>query len=174
MRKYISASPNAEVIGAALLALVKNLHYEETEPLLKRYGLETIEPFTWYPEQKILDLLKEIADGKTNVSENLVAIGMKASETIPLPPEIDTMEKFLTSYGARQTSTSRNTPAVLVSKLVAEHHGQVINNTPYPDDLIFGYLWSAAKRLLPPGTTYTVHPQKNADPDEASTFDVTW
>jgi len=174
MRKYISISPNAELIGAALLALMKNLRHEEIEPLLKKYDLETVDPHKWYPEQKILNLLKEIEDGQTNVSENLVAIGMKSFETIPLPPEINSIEAFLNSYGVRQTATTRNTGAVLVSKVVGPNHGQVINDTPYPDDLIYGYLWSAAKHLLPPGTKFSVRPQASSEPDGASTFDITW
>ncbi len=176
MRKYVASSPNAELIGGALLALVKNVNHEDIEPLLKKHGLENIQPMQWYPEQPILDLLKAIADGETNVSENMVAIGIKAIETIPFPVEIDTLEKFIGSYGTRQKASSRNTTAILVSEVLGQGHGRVVNDTPYPDDLIFGYLWGASKRFLPRGKNFSIKPQAKTPGtnDEPVVFDVTW
>lgn len=100
--KYISSSPNAELLGAALLALVQNINAEEIKPLLARHGLDNIDLMQWYSEQKVLDLLKAIEEGTANVTENLVAIGMKAIETIPFPPEINSIEAFLNLSGGKR------------------------------------------------------------------------
>src|SRR5260221_11531967 len=79
---YVAPSPDVEVIGEGVLALLRNLHADDIAPFLKQYNLETVEPEKWYPMQLILDIEKAIVEAKINVSETLVAIGVKGMDTV--------------------------------------------------------------------------------------------
>ncbi|HEX2621758.1 MAG TPA: hypothetical protein VHL11_16485 [Phototrophicaceae bacterium] len=175
MQKFKASSPNAETIGQLLLSFFHNLQYKDIEPVLTKYKLDHLEPAEWYPQQLGLDIFKEIAEGGINVSDNLVAIGMKAAEYASFPPETDSIEKVLQSLGYRG---NRNTPPGegVIPQVFGEGHALVTNNTPYPDDNMFGYLWGLLKRFVPPGVGFIVSPMdsQKRSADEALIFELRW
>ncbi len=177
MRKFITA-PNVEVIGVSALALMQNLKAEEMQPLLDKYHLTRIEPDQWYPFQLHLDVFREIAEGRTNSVENLVAIGMKAAQLAPLAPNIKTFEDLLKNYNMAYRMTFRNQPPEdgFLIAFLGDGHAQITNNSPLPDDMTFGAFWGFSQRLLPPKTRFLIRPIKLVPPDsdESTVFDVTW
>lgn len=176
MRKFVVADPNAQVTGRLMLSLIKNINVDEIMPVLTKHGLESIEPEKWYPFQNFLDALKDVAQGNVNATENLVAIGVKASETAVIPAGIDSLASFMELLNDVSSANSRNiVPEERYDiKVIAPGRVHVTNNRPYPDDAIFGFLWGAAKRFSPEG--FLVRPIKRAAPDsdESTTFEITW
>jgi len=177
MRKFIT-DPKVEVIGVSALAVIQNLNMEEMEPILTKYHLTVIEPDQWYPFQLHLDIFREIAEGRTNSIENLVAIGMKAAQLAPLPPQIKTFEDMLHNYNAAYRMTIRNQSPQegFLIEFLGDGHAHITNNTPIPDDMTFGAFWGFAQRLLRRNTNFLIQPLKRVPPesDESTTFDVTW
>src|SRR5690348_13267829 len=92
---YVASRPDEEVLGQMTLPNIQNINRDEIEPLIKKHGLEDLRPDRLYRLQTILDFYRDIAEGKSNVTENLVAIGMKGAEVGPLPPEINSLDAWL-------------------------------------------------------------------------------
>lgn len=158
MRVY-ECDPSVEIIGQNMLAYIENLQASTIKPVLEQHGLSEINPQTWYSLQKLLNVLKTLAD-MPNASPNFVAIGMALARTAPLPPEIEHMplEPFFLNVlaSAYQMQHRGGDPGHLIVEKVAEKHLTINVDTPYPDDLEYGATYGFAKRLLPPGTPFTV------------------
>lgn len=110
-------------------------------------------------------------EGYQNATQNFVAIGMKVFDTMPLPPEIDSLGAFLTAMPSMLQMLSRN--AVGVETHVGESSAIVINKSPYPDDLVYGELWGVAKRFTPNGN-FSVMRVAEAGTDTFTEFEVKW
>ena len=166
-QEYVASSPDAEILGAALLALVQNLKADELLPVLKKYGLDKMDPNTWYPQQLILDFYKGMADNTINISENLVAIGIKAVETVPQDPNAKTLEEAILASNMTNKQIMRNVPEEEGFAIAESRPGYllIIDNTPYPADTMYGYLWGLAKRYKSPGGTFRVVRVDNPVPD---------
>jgi len=172
-----SAAPGAEVLGASLLALPICLKADEIMPLLKKHGFAEIDPEAWYPQQNIVNLYREIEEGLTNLSENLVSIGIKSVETMGFPPEINTMESVIATMAASYSTVHRNLRPEegTWGKILGEGHAQAIINTPYPKDIFYGYYWGLMKKYTPEGTHFRVAEIENDDPEHAGTvYDIKW
>src|SRR5215207_2565726 len=92
MKKLVALSPQSEISGRLVLAFTQNLHRDEMRPILLKYNLEPTDPDGWYPQQRLLDVFRDIQAGNSNVAQTLVAIGMKGAETAAYPPEIDSIK----------------------------------------------------------------------------------
>ncbi len=177
MRKFI-AGPNTKVNGYNVLSVTQNLKADEIQPLLEKYQLGTIVPEQWYPFQLVLDIFREIADGRFNSVENLVAIGMKAAELSLLGTEALSFEDVLKDLNAAYRLNFQNLrpgEGWLV-EVLGNGHVQVTPNVATPDDIAFGLFWGFARRLLPPGTKFLIKPLKYLPPDseKSAVFDITW
>jgi hypothetical protein len=169
MPQYVT-SPDAEVAGVAVLSLLNNIQVDELLPVLKKHGLEQIDPNGWYSEQKLLDVVKDIQENP-NSMQNFVAIGMKVFETMPLPPGVDSLQSFLGAIPAILQAISRNSVGIQVE--VGQNSARVINTSPYPDDLIYGELWGICRRFLPNGK-FSIMPLPQAANDPVKVFEVKW
>ena len=177
-QQFIASSPDQEVIGQIALGNTQNIRRDEIEPLLKKYGLQNIDPKHWYSHQKILDMYREIASGQTNVSENLVAIGMAGAKITPLPPEANTLVaviEFHTQFYQYIIRPVVEGEGVFV-KRIDEQHYQIRLNSPYPNDLLYGYFWGLTNRFIPPSTVFSVHWTDNLNhaTEPGVIIDVKW
>ena len=175
MKKLIALSPESEISGRLVLAFTQNLKRSEIEPILNQYRLEPTDPNAWYPQQSLLDVFRDIQNGYTNVAQNLIAIGMKGSETAAYPPEIFSIETGLRALPVIHELNHRNIPNVgqeYEVKLLAARHLQVTNHSPYPNDTLYGFIWGIAKRFNSPQGTFQL---RMIDPTaEDAAFDITW
>jgi hypothetical protein len=77
-----------------------------------------------------------------------------------LPPEMETapLVQKLMLLSALHDINHRGTgdPGRYIVEQVGEKHLKYTTNTPYPDDMIYGYIYGVAKRFLPRGTHFTV------------------
>ena len=174
----IAASPNVQIQGAVLQALVQNIKAEEIRPLLQKYGLATIEPDRWYPQQLVLDFEFAVANSEVNAGENLVAIGMKAVDTIPFPASTRSIEDGVNALNLVMQQILRNVPDDEGIFIAARDSGYLLvtANMPYPEDILYDYLWSLAKRFRPSGSAFKVTAVENPEPEEhpGKAFEITW
>ncbi len=147
--RYQAASPNARVLGASLLIYTTNLRAETIQPILKAYHLETIAPDEWISDQVNLDILRDI---ERNFSfEELVAVGVRAAEIMPLPPELDSLEKLIYSADALYRSTVRNIPSNLITvEQCGPQHYRLHYNIPVPPFATFGLAHGLMRRIKRP------------------------
>ena len=177
-QEYVASSPDAEILGAVLLSFVQNVKADELMPFLKKYGLDEMDPNKWYPQQLILDFYKGMADNTINMSENMVAIGIKSVETVPQNPDAKTLEQAILTSNATNKVILRNVPEDEGFAIAESRPGYllVIDNTPYPADAMYGYFWGLARRYKTPGGGFRVVRVDNPKPDQfpGRAFEITW
>jgi hypothetical protein len=179
MPKLVASTPNAEIIGQAMLGIVNNLRHDELLPLLTQYGVEKIDPERWYPQQIFLDIYRDMQDGKINSSENMVAIAVKIVETAVFPPGINSVETMIQAISMIYKSNIRNVPETegYWGEIVGPGHAVVKDNSPYLPDSTYGFIWALVKRFRPEGSQFVVrilNPNAGVTDDEPVVFDVTW
>src|SRR5215475_6888670 len=91
--RHKATTSNAQYLGSNLRGFTDNLRADVIQPILEKFNVKEINPEEWMDAQLTLDMLREIE--KQFTFEELVAVGMKAAEFVPLPPEIDSIEKLL-------------------------------------------------------------------------------
>ncbi|NDJ75313.1 MAG: hypothetical protein GYB65_03560 [Chloroflexi bacterium] len=180
MQKYI-AHPETEVHGQAMLHFFVSINREEflpaVEDILAENGVGKIEEDQWYPMQLWLDIFQRIAENSNSMS-NLVALGMSAIETGTLPPDIDSIVSAMNLLNAIYGLNLRNFPddeGYEVSE-VGKRHVRVKDRTPFPHDVVYGYIYGLSKQFGN-AETFTVRRTylNEADPDsDGAVYDITW
>lgn len=156
MKKYQASTPEAEVIGAALLAYNEALTYGEFKHILEEHDLSNIDPEAWYPQQLTLDIQKAISKTPGGI-QMLVSIGMKIIETAQFPP-MESLEDAIGAFAASYPMNFRNQADddVIIGKKVEDGKIKVVNKSPHSDDMIYGYVYALVHRFKPEGTHPTV------------------
>jgi hypothetical protein len=156
--KLYSCDPETKVIGQNVLGFVENVQRDEIQPILKKHGLEKIDPDVWYPLQKWLDVLKELSIH--NSMTNFVAIGMGISQTAPLPPgildlpfEAFFLQALPTAYHMQHKDGDAG---IIQAEKVSDTTIKMTVITPYPDDLEYGVTYGFARRIAPANMKFTV------------------
>lgn len=156
--RYLSSEPNVDVIGAAVISIVDNLQSDEIQPLLEKHGLTNVQPETWYPVEKWLGVMNDLAQD-ANTTPNYVAIGMAVAENVVLPPELqsaslaDILHMWDNIY--QMQHRGGNVGSVQIEK-IDENHYRSIHQHIYPDDLTYGLAYGWCRRFLPEGTRFKV------------------
>lgn len=170
-------NPEAEMRGATVEAIFTSLNYEQysdmIDPIFKAHGITKIDPEKYYPAQVVLDLYKAMAK-KGNSMFDFVAIGKEVATNLELPAHIKTIPdavNFLNDMYGIQLRNYNKEEGYVVTKSTPTHI-EVRDNTPYPHDMIYGYLYTLAHRFAPKGKRVTVqreYENKNK-PDQGSGF----
>lgn len=158
MRK-LSCPPEAETLGTLLHAFTDNLQSADTRPIIEKHGVADVDPFGWYPVMSLLSALNEIAENP-NVVFNMVAIGMKIGEGVPLPPEMEnpTLPDVLMIWDDLYQGLHRNADlGQITCEKINDTHYKTTHSNPYPDDMSYGILYAYGRRFLPPGSNFTVY-----------------
>lgn len=145
MEKYRASSKDAQVSGLLIYPLFLGLLKEQYSSILDQEQLSTETLEEWYPQQFILDLLKTI---RTRVTNELVLVSVGLSWAGEGPPEFDSFREFILLleeiYAA--SSDGLGEGDMLLVNVIDEAYVEVVNATPYPDDLMYGYLYGIARR----------------------------
>lgn len=151
MRKYVASTPQAEVIGRALLAYDDALEYESFKPILAQYDLLEIDPEKWYPQQLTLDIQKAIK-GTAGGSNALISIGMKIIDTAVFPP-MDSLNAAIEAFASSYPLNFRHqAPDDLIhAHQINDNLIRVINCSPHSDEMIYGYVYALVRRFAPKG-----------------------
>lgn len=176
MKKYVTPHDSIEASGHAVSTLIANILSDETKPVLAQMGFDNIDLEAWYPQQYVLDALKLIHD---NVGDSLalVAVGRQVIDSAVLPP-IDSFEEAIGAISMIFDLNHRNhneTVGIFMEP-VGEGHLQVTNCTPYPDDLIYGYLFSLIRRFSPENASPTLRYRNAAavNTEDNMVYDITY
>ncbi|MBK8029805.1 MAG: hypothetical protein J0M07_04195 [Anaerolineae bacterium] len=170
MAEFKALNPKATVIGQAIMGVSMALG-ERAVPILQKYGLGTIDPAAWYPQQAWLDVLREVDQGDMF---DLVAIGKQVSSLVPLPGEINSVESALLMLTKTYDHNNRNCPGTSSATLTGERQIQIDICDPYPRNMVYGVIYGFAARFEPQAIVRYLN---NVPPPSASdccTYIVTW
>lgn len=173
-------APGTEVSGAVMSALFNHYQRDDVIESLRKHGLDYFEADQWYPVNQFIDLLAEWAESPA-FSTNLVSVGMAMTYHIELPDEIEVLsgvEKLLL-LGDMHMSQHRNGDAGCYKvERRNDHTIRYQENTVWPDDMIYGYIYGAAKRYLDHGVHFSVRYVNDAERQElggnSTSFDLIW
>jgi len=160
--KY-TCDPNAEIIGQNLMSTVVHINKENVQPILEKHGLVNIDPEKWYPLQTWMDVLNDIEETGSSMSD-FVSLGLAIAETAVLPPEIEnaSFEEFCAGMDyAYQMNHRGGDVGHYVAEKIADGHMKVTVTAPYPDDQAYGVLYGFARRFLPTSTDFVVEYDEN-------------
>lgn len=151
MSRYIAFDPNTEVIGAYVLSFTTNLNHTDMQDLVKKHGLDEIDPQGWYPQQPVLDLMSDIMDAN-NATTNLIAVGMAVAEQgyKLLPDHMRSMSllEFFSTYEQIYPQRHRNGDVGYMKiEKIDDHHIKIHIKTAYPDDAFYGIFYGYARQF---------------------------
>jgi hypothetical protein len=160
MSKYVAFNPENEVLGAAMLGFIDCVNKDRIYPFLEKHGLTQIDPQTWYPLQRWLDVLGDISEQSGGGAMfDFVAVGLRIIETAKFPPAFADLT-FEQAVMAIDNLYQANMRGGDFGNYVVDkdngNHFKVTARIPYPDDMGYGQLYGMARRFLPEGTSFVV------------------
>ncbi|MFH0734673.1 MAG: hypothetical protein V1773_06440 [bacterium] len=159
MSSYKAFSTNVEVNGETVLSVVEGMGAFRNSALkiLAENGIKDPVPGKWYPQQAWLNAFKQIAEkvGKST----LMQIGMKIPENAKFPPDIDDLDKALSSldFAYHMNHRGGNIGNYNYEKVDNKTIKMTCNN-PYPCGFDKGIIQSIAKKFgVPNKPVYITH-----------------
>jgi hypothetical protein len=175
MRRFVASNPDVEVKSSLISSFFNSVKYEEIRPFIQHYNLDELSDKEWHPQQKLLDLFRDISENKINVSENLVSVGMKVVETAAFPPTINSVESALEGLRIAYNLDHRNhTEKGWIVEIILPGKAIMIADNPYPADQHYGLLWALMRRFKPHNTEFSVSQKPLANPDDNPVFELNW
>lgn len=141
MKKLVAYSEDAEVLGQTALSILASIKREHYQPILDRHQIVTLDPNTWYPQQVILDIMREIRDECQVLATvyDLVMVGIQVAEQALQHITLPDIETFFLSGAFRLDTLQRGEkPGYTLARLGRERQIFVEDHTPWPHDLMFG------------------------------------
>lgn len=178
-KPYVAGTPEAEVLGASMIAFTQNLAADMMQPILEKFNMTDIDPDGWYPHQVWMDILKTIEDTQGAATQQIfVAFGKQVVQTAAMPPVIQSIPDALNALHAIHHANLRNIPETegYAVEQIKPNHFIVYENTPNPSDAIYGFLWGMAARFKKPRELFVVRRIDNPKPDEipGTAFEIKW
>ena len=170
--EYRPFDPKAQVLGRNIKALIAGTGNKIVDAL-RKHGISNIQDDQWYSQQAVLSALQEFGE-----TANLVAVGTQVIEYTAFPPEVDSVEKALTSIDMAYKMNHRNGDIGYYRETVqGPRHVVMECKNPYPCDFDYGLIFGIARRFLPEdGDLIVEHAQGECRKDGADTcvYHVTW
>jgi hypothetical protein len=164
--RHFTCAPEIEFIGQNLRAFTDNLQGDEVGPIVAKYGLANADPNGWYKARPWMDAMNELAQ-HPNFSSNMVAIGMKIGEIVPMPPTLPnpTLGEVLQAWdGIYQYIHRGGDVGKIVCTKIDDKHYTTTHTDLYPDDFSYGIVYGYARRFLPRGARFKVHYDEEVKP----------
>jgi hypothetical protein len=153
-------SSDTKVLGAVVLSILGTSRIDELQPYFQKYGIAQCNPGDYYPVESLAHMMDDIIHDRQSLDSmyDFVSMGIANGLSIPLPPEVDTLEKWLTIFESRYPTLYHGTNIgyVKCEKLAGSHY-QVRVCWPWVDDIAFGMIYGMCKRFLPHGHTFYVY-----------------
>lgn len=148
----------AQVSGALMSALFNHYRRDEVLDSLQAHGLDYFDADKWYPVDQFINLLSEWAQ-QSSFSTNAVSIGMAMIYHIELPDELEnlpTQDKLLRLGDFFMAQHNGTDLGHFTADQLDDRTIRYTENTVWPDDIIYGYIYGAAQRYLGQGTHFTL------------------
>jgi hypothetical protein len=160
MPHYQSFDPRTEINGRTAQSLIINIHHQDMEDILRRHGLLTIDPHSWYSLQTILNVLSDISEAGNSLT-NFVSIGVAAAElgfgVLSEEQKAMSPEAFLMSYGQiYHTRLRGGDGGEIRTEKMNDDHFVVTMRIPFPDDVFYGIYYGYLRHFCPPNQTFTI------------------
>ncbi len=153
-------SPDIEVLGAVVLSVLGTTRLSDLEPYFDRYGIYHYDPEQYYPIAPLIEMVDDIVRERRGLDStfDLISLGIANGRTIPLPLDIDSLEKWLNAWAARHPMLYRGTDIGYIhcDKLGGANFAVHIR-WPWSDAVAFGTIYGMCQRFLPPETDFTVY-----------------
>lgn len=153
-------SSDTKVLGAVVLSILGTNRLDELQPYFEKYGIARCHPSDFYPVEPLNGMINEIVHDQQQMDSmyDFVSMGIANGMSIPLPPEINTLEKWLMIFESRYPTLYRGTDIgyVKCEKLTPKHYRLHIR-WPWVDDIAYGTVYGMCRRFLPPGVGFSVY-----------------
>lgn len=163
--KFKASSVDAQAQGVVFAPYLQILQGSELDALVEKYGLDKIEPESFYPQAHVCEMQSEMAEKMGLFSGELVAIGKESVPSIGFPPEIQTMQAAFEMLHSIYQAIHQNIPAEegWVYESVDENAFRVVFNAPYEEFAAYGYVWGIVEKFRNVQDDYEVTMGKEND-----------
>jgi len=153
-------SSDTQVLGAVVLSILGTNRLDELHPYFEKYGIEHCHADRFYPVEPLMGMIHDIVRDQQAMDSmfDFVSMGIANGLSIPLPPQIDTLEKWLMVFENRYPTLYRGTAIgyVKCEKLSPTPYRLHIR-WPWVDDIAYGTVYGMCKRFLPHGMGFAVY-----------------
>jgi hypothetical protein len=154
-----TCDPNLEINGHSAHAMLESINRDNYLHILEKHGLADIDEDNWYPLQDLLDVMNDMAR-TGGAMMDFVSIGMAAgaNSTLSSAAQDLSLKEFLLAYEQHYQQLYRNgDPGEIQVESNADNHLIItLLDFPFPDDLMYGLLYSYAKRFSHAGMRFSV------------------
>ena len=173
MAEYQPFEPGVEVLGQSLLSWIDGTQ-GRIAPVFANHGITELDPDAWYPQQTILDVMREFSQ-----MSDMVRMGVCISENAPYPPNVENLQHALMLLDEGYRLNHRNnTMGEYHAEQVGERHIVIEAKTPYPSDFDYGLIYGMATRYMPKGADLVISLDLNKPTrkrgDDSCTYNITW
>jgi hypothetical protein len=146
--KYV-ASPGSLSVGATIIGTVDGLGaFKDTGyRILAEAGVKDLKPDEWYPMQALCDFFETVSSkvGKST----LFLIGKNLVVNVPLPPQIDSIEKVYSGFDQVYKTSFHNVPSGEGWKceLTGPTSASMVCTSPFPDEYTRGVTEGFGRRF---------------------------
>lgn len=182
MAQFVSFADGVEVNGQTVLAIVNALEAGRATrfKILQKHGINDPNPNGWYSQQAWLNAFREISEALG--VHTLFAIGEAIPENAIFPPEIDNLQKALSSIDVAYHLNHRGGEIghyTLMDFNSEKRIAIMVCNNPYPSEFDRGIISTMVRKFVP-STSYIYDVQldpfketrlKGAD---SCTYIITW
>ncbi|HEX9059938.1 MAG TPA: hypothetical protein VF941_07145 [Clostridia bacterium] len=180
MAQFKAFSSSVEVNGETVLSVVNGVGAFKRQALdiLIRNGINDPKAGQWYPQQSWLNAFKEIAE-KIG-PKSLFSIGKAIPANANFPPDINTIEKALSSIDVAYHMNHKGGEIGHYKFVKTEGNtGKMICNNPYPCEFDMGIIEAMAQKFKPADSVMAFVEQDDSQPcrkkgAESCTYLITW
>jgi hypothetical protein len=175
MAEFVAFHPDNETLGQAFMGIIHVLQGRGIEDLLQKHGLTNIHPEKWYPQQKELDMLRDIG-----LLMDFVAIGMKIPDLVEYGVEVKTIaDAFLLLDAGYQHNHRGPEVGGFQAEWTGKRSMRIVCHNPYPSDLDYGIIYRLVQKFHPAAAASFSVLRDPAAPnrklgDETDTFNIAW
>ncbi len=171
--KFQASSPDSRANGQVLMPYYGVLKDSKLNSLVNTYHLDQLEATTFYSQQTVCDMQKQMSAEMGLFSGELVNIGISSIESIGFPPEVKTIEDALGMLHHIYQLIHQNVPAEegWIFRSLSDTEMKIYFNAPYEPFAAYGYIYGIAKKFRPEGMDFAV---KMAEDDGLTVYDVTF
>ncbi len=156
--RFQPSSPNAKANGQVLMPYLEVLKGSKLQNLIPTYHLDQLDPNTFYPQQTVCDMQRQMSKEMGLFSGELVSIGIKSIDTIGFPPEVKTLHQALDMLNQIYHAIHQDIPAEegWIFESLSDSKKKIFFNSPYEPFAAYGYIYAIAKRFKPGSLDPTV------------------
>jgi hypothetical protein len=159
MTQFVAFDAKTEVLGTIISTFALALG-SESHALLERHGLGSFDLHEWYPQQKLLDVLKDASVGDLKAMFDLVGAGTKVPQVSISQVSLSEIKKLFTAafgefnpytmmlgaFTSQDPMSFRNVhrngyPGKYEVNRTGTNTVDVLVETPYPCDFDYGVIW---------------------------------